>query len=541
MNLAHPKSRLPEFKALVSRARSADDQTAPFYERWWKHVSRRWDAFENQAFAPVAFTATLPLLPLADEKRLELLEKVAELNEPNSPLMTTPGLCRLRLSLRSAAQETPYGALVLECTHQRDREDLLYEWFGAHEGVLDAVLQHCRDYPGSDLPDACVRQLMRAARDRKVKSNDRCVPIPLDAQPPLHDFEDEVEDERTWLERSALAMRTSAGKRTREARRKDPHAIAKRGVHPKHHGLLRAKFTVDANLNAKYKYGVFQPGAKYDAWIRLSNMSPVEQPDAKRDARGLAIKLEGVPQGHEVPEWQVGPSSGQDFLLASHPVFIFKDVRDYTLIQQLNAANRRVRKIAFLGRRLFPEVWTLTRALRGRIDHPLNLEYHSMIPYALGPRAVKYLVRPVAQLETPPLGKTPSPDYLRERLQQTLDGKHAVKLEFCLVVPKTTPRSIEDARVNWTRRDSSIVPVATIEIPPQDFSEPERMKCAESVEFSPWHTLRVHRPLGSLSRARLAVYRESAKQRRQANERLETTERPDAPAYPRESEAAAAQ
>jgi len=518
MNLAHPKSRVPEFRALLSTAASSDSQNSRFYERWLRHVLRRWRAYEDQVLAPSAFTATFPLLPLNDEQRFQLLELVAQLDEPNSQLTTTPGFCRLRLSLRSADAVNPYGALVVDCTHQRDREDLLYELFETHEDVLDSVLRHCRDYPGSHVRDACVRQRMRAARDRKVSSRESCVPIPLDTVPPLHDFEHEVDEERRWLERAALLSRTSSRKKTRDARRKEQNATAKRGVHPKHHGLLRAQFTVHENLPVRLTYGVFQPGASYGAWIRLSNMSPEVKPDSDRDARGFAIKLDGVPAGEEIPEWQEGAWSGQDFLLASHPVFIFKDVRDYTLFQQIRSDNRKLRGLAFLLARP-REAWILQQARRSGIDHLLNLDYHSMIPYALGPKVVKYLVRPATPLESEPVEKKPSPDYLRERLQRTLDpaARRSVKLEFCLVVPKSVPPSVEDARALWKPSQSSIVPVATIEIEPQDFSEEERTRLAESIEFTPWHTLRAHRPLGSLSRARLAVYRESANHRRRAN------------------------
>ena len=93
----------------------------------------------------------------------------------------------------------------------------------------------------------------------------------------------------------------------------------------------------------------------------------------------------------------------------------------------------------------------------------------------------------------------------------------AVGLEFCLVVPNGALPSVEDARANWSPHESTVVPVATIEIPPQDASSAERMEHAERMVFTPWHTLRAHRPLGSLSRARLAVYRESVEHRSLAN------------------------
>jgi hypothetical protein len=522
MNLAHPNSEVPRFRALLESA-TPRDEDLPFFERWALKLRRLLDAYEERLLAPRAFTAVLPLESMTRAEHARLIDQLARLNRPDSPLMGTPGMCRFQLSLRSANDAGPFGALVIECTHQRDREDLLHALFEEYEQELDAVLAHCRDYPGKRVRDACVRRLLSAAQEQKVVSRSPCVPIPRIGIPPLHEFEHEIEDERTWIERAALLARTSSRSRTRAARRKDPKAKALRGVHPKHHGLLRAKFTVNDNLPTRYTYGVFQPGASYEAWIRISNMSPDGKADVERDARGFAIKLEGVKAGDEIPEWQIGAGGVQDFLLASHPVFIVRDVRDYTLLQRVLATKQpSLRGALFLARRP-RELMILKKALRGAIDHVLNVDYHSMIPYALGPRVVKYLVRPVTPIASKPVPSKPSKDYLRERMQETLDPQrgHRVTFEFCFVVPRGTPPSVEDACAEWTRDRVTIIPAATIEVDPQDFSAPERMAHAESIEFTPWHTLREHRPLGSLSRARFAVYRESQEHRARANREVE--------------------
>ncbi|HET6338847.1 MAG TPA: hypothetical protein VFG30_36765 [Polyangiales bacterium] len=524
MNLAHPSSRVPRFRALISAAGSPPGRIPALLARWRDRFWKFLDSVEERELAPVAFTTVLPLESMTHEERTELLDRLRELNGPSSPLMSTPGICRMRLTVRADSDFDvhrtecyPFGALVVDCTHARDREDFLYELFEMHGNVLDAALKHCRDYPGMNVIDACVRLLFSATEERKVAANDPCKPIPLSGLPQLHEYEHEVPDERLWIERAALLARTASRKKTRAARRIDPEAKAVRGVHPKHHGLLQAKFLVRDDLPLKFRLGAFKPGAKYDALIRVSNMSTTEKPDIEPDARGLAIKLEGLALGADRSEWQVGEFAGQDFLLASHPVFFVKDVRDYTVFQRL-LAKRGPRFALFMLRRPREQA-ILKRALRGGIDHPLNLEYHSMIPYALGSWAVKYLVRPVTPISVAAEDARRSNDYLRERMQRTLDPKtgQAVRLEFCLVVPTSVPPSVEDARADWKPDQSTIVPVATIEIERQDFSTPQATKLAENVEFTPWHTLRTHRPLGSLGRARLAVYRESAEHRAQAN------------------------
>ncbi|MGH6841493.1 MAG: hypothetical protein ACREDV_05290, partial [Methylocella sp.] len=56
--------------------------------------------------------------------------------------------------------------------------------------------------------------------------------------------------------------------------------LARRGVHPKDHGCVQARFTVNSDIPEKYRAGVFaKPGKTYDAWIRFSNATPTITPD----------------------------------------------------------------------------------------------------------------------------------------------------------------------------------------------------------------------------------------------------------------------
>jgi hypothetical protein len=64
---------------------------------------------------------------------------------------------------------------------------------------------------------------------------------------------------------------------------------------------------------------------------------------------------------------------------------------------------------------------------------------------------------------------------------------------------------IEDATVEWKEEDSPYVAVASIHIPRQQVAAPGSAACEESA-FNPWHSLVEHRPLGSLNRARRAIY-----------------------------------
>ena len=64
---------------------------------------------------------------------------------------------------------------------------------------------------------------------------------------------------------------------------------------------------------------------------------------------------------------------------------------------------------------------------------------------------------------------------------------------------------IEDASVEWKRQESPYLPVARIRIPRQSVGNPDGPAC-EQTAFNPWHCLTEHRPLGSMNRARRAIY-----------------------------------
>ena len=67
---------------------------------------------------------------------------------------------------------------------------------------------------------------------------------------------------------------------------------------------------------------------------------------------------------------------------------------------------------------------------------------------------------------------------------------------------------IEDASVEWPSAVSGYRTVATIRLPAQDAYSAERQRHFDEVmTFRPAHSLAAHRPLGSVMRARLQVYR----------------------------------
>jgi len=293
------------------------------------------------------------------------------------------------------------------------------------------------------------------------------------------------------------------------------HAIGSgttRDAHPKHHGLVKATFEIAAEVPAALRHGLFATPGRYSAYIRFSNGRPTATlpPDAAPDVRGLAIKLFGIDGPKEAPD----EKRTHDFILASHPAFFVPDVLSYVDFLKLATLADKVR--------LYPE---LPKSFRS-FESPLTIKYFSQTPYALGPLCVKYVVQPLDPAEQAPLTLTPeqmaarSPNCLREAMVQHLSSKPATFAFSVVLPPDLAAEQIDDATRVW---DTPPVRVATITIPAQDFQRPANDSLAETISFSPWHSLHEHRPLGSVNQARRRVYRD-ASVLRHANRAVAVTE-----------------
>lgn len=146
------------------------------------------------------------------------------------------------------------------------------------------------------------------------------------------------------------------------------------------------------------------------------------------------------------------------------------------------------------------------------IANPLATRYWSTTPYQFGADAIKFAVKPTSQIDGT-IGETP--DYLRSSLIDSLKN-HDATFDFLIQLqtdPEKTP--IDDPTVEWREQDAPLQKVATIRIPHQVFDTPEQNAFDEALSFTPWHSLPEHQPLGSINRARKAVYQATSEQRHQ--------------------------
>lgn len=163
--------------------------------------------------------------------------------------------------------------------------------------------------------------------------------------------------------------------------------------------------------------------------------------------------------------------------------------------------------------RAHPESERITAAIAAQpVGNPLLQRYFSMTPYALGSSNVKYSAKPVPCATGETLhdegtgARSSGPDYLRAAMNTSLAAGSSC---FLFMVqrqndPATMP--IENSTILWSEELAPFVEVASITIPPQRFDSPEQQAFCENPSYTPWHSLPVHQPLGTINRIRRVVY-----------------------------------
>jgi len=317
---------------------------------------------------------------------------------------------------------------------------------------------------------------------------------------PQHASEKIPQDEKQHIE--DLRQRLSA-----KIQREYQKGVMRRDAHPKTHGVVRAYFIVEPDLPPELRVGLFGRSRRYKAWIRFSNQSATIQPDSKRDIRGMAIKLMGVP-GKKLLESEADATT-QDFILISTDRFVTANVREFAgLIRAMTSGTLQVIWYFLTHLRVGLNLWHSML----RHANPLQVRYHSTTPYLFGDRAVKYAVLPqIRHLDRIP--DNPPDDYLRRAMVRQLSQEDAV-FDFMVQFQTDAEKMpVEDPGKVWPEELSRFRKVATIRIPRQYFDHPLQDEFGDELSFSPWHALPEHRPLGGINRARKVVYEAISKMR----------------------------
>jgi hypothetical protein len=291
--------------------------------------------------------------------------------------------------------------------------------------------------------------------------------------------------------------------------------MAKRGQHPKHHGCVRATFTVGDWLPEDVRFGLFGEPRDFPAFIRFSNGRAWD--DRQPDVHGMAVKLLDAPGAKVIPAHE--HEMAADFVLVDSEAFFAAELAEYGMF---TAGFLKSRRQPWYG----PFFWTkmvllypglLAKAREfasGRPASPLEVSYFSATPYKLGPHAVKYVARPrVLNPRKGPVGKR---NGLARALADTLCVQDVI-FDFGVDIQTNSQlQPIEDPRTPWStvaqaRREW----LGALTISSQIVDPTSTL--AEDLSFSPWHTTEDHRPLGRINAARAPVYQEMATLRHELN------------------------
>jgi catalase len=290
-----------------------------------------------------------------------------------------------------------------------------------------------------------------------------------------------------------------------------------RDVHAKAHGSARGEFRILPNLEEELSQGLFARSATYSAAVRFSNSAPWRLADLLPDGRGLALQVEDVTGD------RLEPGTTQDFLMANHPVFVARNVKDYRRLEEarLKAGDRpALLPASLLSRAWNPLHWTYrgiaatARVLMRYPRHPASYRYFSMAPIRFGRHVAKYRFVPESSPLSTVFGRpglfTTQRDAMRLLLAETL--RHQ-ELRFAFQIQLQTSfvsMPVEDATVEWPEDESPFRTVAMLVLPQQDIEEATESADGEQRAYSVWNALVEHRPLGGINRVRRQAYAVSA-------------------------------
>jgi Catalase len=320
-------------------------------------------------------------------------------------------------------------------------------------------------------------------------------------------------------ENEAVVIQRFTKSNTRELVRDYPENIrpVRRRLHAKHHGCVHAQFRVCKDIPMEFRQGIFAQSNTFPALIRLSNGFKNIQHDKEKDARGMAIKLLGVP-GRKVMEDESNATT-QDFLLLNSNVFFIRNAEHFERFSNAVDIKKPIRYF-------FPwnpmkweihEALSLLKSIIRTIHNPLAEQYWSAAACRMGEKAVKFTIVPRARGGFVTNDRK-SPNYLRQAMVEQLK-RGSVDLDFMAqlqVDPIKMP--IEDPTIAWSEKLSPFVKIAEIHIPAQAFEAAHLMTFCENLSFTAFHTLPEHMPLGGINRMRKAVYQSISETRHRLNE-----------------------
>lgn len=272
-------------------------------------------------------------------------------------------------------------------------------------------------------------------------------------------------------------------------------------------GVTDAELAFAADLPADLHAGPFVAGARLAAHVRFSNASGLIRSDTESDLRGVAVRVL-LPDG-----------GAHDLLMTNYPVSHARDAGQFVTAARIGAGPRALaipRMLRAFGPAETLRILSNVRRASRRTVSLAAESYWSRGAILWGPAGpVRFRLSPA----TPPATRDDVPATDPDRLRRDLAARLADgPVRFGLAVQRFVSEELtplEDGATPWRERDSPWQQAGTLTLPAQDLLGPdgERGRAAlDATAFSPWNAPAEFRPLGSLNRARRAVYATSASQ-----------------------------
>jgi hypothetical protein len=298
---------------------------------------------------------------------------------------------------------------------------------------------------------------------------------------------------------------------------RERHAV--RASHAKSSACATGELTVAPDLPPELAQGLFAEPGTYPVAVRFAQGPGETLGDRVSTHRGMAVKVFNV-RGETLPGHGVGT---QDFVLATGTTFPSGTaagfLRDGTVIGKSAGLPETVKSAVSSAMRNLNRVLHAFGTESAMADffghpfgHPLADSYFSQAPIRFGEHVAKLGALPASEAQRALAGWRLDPhgdeDGFRHAAVAFLREHEAVFELKAQLWSDAERQPIEDASVDWPVSISPYRTIATIRLPRQDAYSPERVRYFDEVmTFRPAHSLAAHRPLGSVMRARLQVYK----------------------------------
>ena len=330
-------------------------------------------------------------------------------------------------------------------------------------------------------------------------------------------YRDDIETIQPDEQESIDGIIKGMTQQTETVEKREGHAV--RASHAKSSACVIGEIVVAEDLPPELAQGLFAKPGRYPIAVRFAQGPGETLGDRVSTHRGMSIKVFGV-DGEKLPGHDVDT---QDFVFATGTTFpsgtaqgFLRDAKQIGTTTPLpegfksavSSLARNMNKVLHAFGTESPKADFFGHPF----SHPFADGYFSQCPIRFGDYVAKLGAFPASPdqdaLKDWRLDPHEDEDGFRHAAVRYFEQHDAVFEVRAQLWTGGDNQPIEDTSVDWPIEESPYVTIATIRLPHQSAYGADRVRYFDEVmTFRPAHSLAAHRPLGSVMRARLQVYR----------------------------------